>query len=79
MKAGYIATTVSSLAIKRVTDIAVKNKINEMEINGKNKNITHLYRIYEEVSTLDKLGKNNNCVILPDSCSILNKWKIILQ
>jgi hypothetical protein len=57
----------------------LKNKINELETNGKNKNIRNLYRSINEFKkgyqATTNMVKEENCDLLADSHSILNRWK----
>jgi hypothetical protein len=57
----------------------LKNKINELETNSKNKNIRDLYRGINEFKTgyqpRTNIVKEENGYLLADSHSILNRWK----
>jgi hypothetical protein len=57
----------------------LKNKINELETNSKDKNIRDLYRGVNELKKGYQPGTNmlkeENCNLLADSNSILNRWK----
>jgi hypothetical protein len=58
-----------------------KGKINELEINNKNKNIRDLYRGINEFkkgTNLD-LIKDENGNLLADPQNVLNKWKIFFN
>jgi hypothetical protein len=56
----------------------LKNKINELETNSKNKNIRHLYRGINEFKKgyhpRTNMVKAENDDLLADSHSILNRW-----
>jgi hypothetical protein len=58
----------------------LKDKVNELATNSKNKNIRGLYRGMKEFKRgyqpRSNLVKNENGDLLADSHSILNKWKI---
>jgi hypothetical protein len=57
----------------------LKEKINELAINNKNKNIRDLYRGIHEFKrgyqSRNNLVKDENYDLLADSHSILNRWK----
>jgi hypothetical protein len=57
----------------------LKNKINELETNSKNKNIRDLYRGINEFKKgfqlRTNMAKAENGDLLADSHSILNRWK----
>jgi hypothetical protein len=57
----------------------VKNKIDELETNSKNKNIRDLYRRINEFKKGNQpktnMVKEENGDLLADSHSILNRWK----
>jgi hypothetical protein len=57
----------------------LKNKINELEISSKNKNITDLYRGINEFKKAyqprTNMVKEENGDLLANSHSILNRWK----
>jgi hypothetical protein len=57
----------------------LKDKINELAINCKNKNIRDLYRRIKEFKTgcqpRNNLVKHENGDLLADSHNILNRWK----
>jgi hypothetical protein len=57
----------------------LKDKINELATNSKNKNIRDLYRRTNECKRSyqlkNNLVKDQNCELLGDSHNILNRWK----
>jgi hypothetical protein len=57
----------------------LKDKINELAINSKNKNIRGLYRGINEFKRgyqpKNSLVIDENCDLLADSHNILNRWK----
>jgi hypothetical protein len=55
----------------------LKNKINELETNSKNRNIRDLYRGINEFKKglpTENMVKEENGDLLADSHSILNRW-----
>jgi hypothetical protein len=57
----------------------LKGKINELTVNSKNKNIKDLYRGKNEFKKVyqprSNLVNDENCDLLADSNTILNRWK----
>jgi hypothetical protein len=57
----------------------LKDRINELAMNSKNKNIRDLFRGINEFKRgyqpRNNLGKDKNGDLLPDSHNILNRWK----
>jgi hypothetical protein len=60
----------------------LKDKINELALNNKNKNIRDLYRGLNELKRSYKLRSNllkdRNDDPLADSHNILNRWELLL-